>query len=904
MLLKNKHKKSVYKFVVLIIIASLNVNLSYSQCTFSVSPDLPLLASSTEIENEINKIYNKYSDDYLGTAAPSSFKLSNAVTSYNSYNIVVSGNNISGNTISNLGELNLLKIFAKHLKQHPSDTDISTKANNIIWLASKQICEGNLDVDLRGYDYRNFGKSAILLKTFLTKEVQDLFRYSLYKTTNNFIHFWKANYNETHQQANDAIDTDMIYNKSSILIAYVFWQDSPEEKYRYMRAFKRYMERFFSYSVGTTNGIKKDGSGFHHWTAYNNYMYAYNTAIDCVSYLDGTRFQVSETNYKIFRDAIFTQLLQANDFGVQALSTAGRKPHVRVHSLSESSIKSLAISGGEILGLSTADPFLAGFYNRAFGIDSNFNYNSVSPFEEGFVQLNHANAGFFRKINWIAFTKGFTNGLWGAETYSKNNRYGRYQSYGALEVLYQGNKENGNGYNETTWDWNYNPGTTVIKLPWSKLHSEKERIDERQQKNFAGSLMFRKKQSEYLEQTYGTFGMFAMDFQEMENQGFGTTYSSNNHNESFKFKKSNFFFDDFIICLGSGISNDDTSNKTITTLFQRIDNKVITPIINGANTGSFGEFNYDGNINNWLISNYKTGFYVFSNNENSIKLKKSIQQNPNHNQIWPATYSGNPKETYYLGYIDHGTNPLNKTYEYILKPNTTSSEMQSLHTAISRGNKPYVVHQQDSNAHVLEHKSKDIFGYSVFTELNNLSLDKIKSVNKPCLLMTEYNSNSKELSLSISNPELEIASRSYQAIPSKTVDVILNGQWDLNSNNSDINLISSNSIETIIQFTLRDGLSLELVLNKSSLSVDDFEANINEIKIYPNPSQNTINIQSEIEINEIELFSILGKKILLSKINRKENYIKLDLSVLLGGFYIIKIETDRGVTSKRIIVEK
>ena len=185
--------------------------------------------------------------------------------------------------------------------------------------------------------------------------------YTLYETLEGFKHLWGADYSEAKQAENDAIDTDIIYNKSDILMAYSIWQETPKERYRFMRAYKRYMERFFSPSVGTTNGIKKDGSGFHHWAAYNNYLYAYKTAISVVNYLEDTRFQVEESNYKFFRDAVLVQLLQANDNGMQALSTSGRKPDARTRSIDASDIKKIAISGGKNFRIGNSRPYFSRF---------------------------------------------------------------------------------------------------------------------------------------------------------------------------------------------------------------------------------------------------------------------------------------------------------------------------------------------------------------------------------------------------------------------------------------------------------------------------------------------------------------------------------------------------------------
>ncbi len=763
-----------------------------------------------------------------------------------------------------------------------------------------------MDVDPRGYEYRHFGRPVIFMKDFLTTEVQALFRYTLFKTTNDFEHYWEATYDATYQRSNGAIDTDQIYNKSSTLMAYSLWHDTAAERYRYMRGFKRYMERFFSYTVGTTNGIKPDGSSFHHWTAYNNYMYAFRTAINNLGYLDGTRFQVSEAPYKVFRDAVLVQRLQANDFGLQALSTAGRKPNNREAQTGQEFLKSLAISGGKILGLDSADPVLAGFYNRVYGIDFAFNYSTIAPFENGFTQLNHSSAGFFRHENWVAFTKGFTDGLWGTEAYKKSNRYGRYQSYGALEILYPG-EESDNGYNHETWNWNYNPGTTVIRLPWSKLHAERERVDELQEKGFAGALTFRKKQGDFLSENYGDFGLFAMDFREREGLGFGTTHSSNNHNNSFTFKKSNFFFDDLIVCLGSGISNDDPTNNTITTLFQRLDNNSNGILVNAATQSAQGEVSFNGNTNNWLLSNYGTGFYLLPGNH-SLKVKKEVQQNPNHDQIWPAFYTNNLSQTYYTGYIDHGTKPSNESYEYILKPNTSSAELQQLDAAIDAGNKPYTVHQQDENAHILEHKDKGIFGYAVFNRVSNLDFVQVKGIEQSCLLMSEYDDSNGNLRLAVTNPDLGFASRSFEPVVSKVVEVSLEGQWEMLEGQAAVQIISSNSTETIIEFTTEDGVSSEVLLSRMPVGTQELLGHAFKVDIYPNPTQNILNISSDELISHVKVYDLNGREVKtidqqkVSAVGAQYS-LQLKLAGLSDSIYFIKIKTKWGEVTKQIFIK-
>ena len=863
-------------------------------CVFAVTPDLVLMPSNSIIDGEIMAAVEAFSDAYLGTSFSGTLTAAN--TSYDALGITVNSGIISSTTIiTNFSQVDFLKRYAEYLKFNPMDAGIQEKANNVVWLTSQYFCNGMLGVDAQLYDYQKFARPASLLKDFLEPGVQDLFAYTLYEHSVQFQHFWEPTYDTDYQEIFGSINTDLIYNISDVMLAYSLWHNAADERYRYMRGFKRYLNRFFSYSAGTSDGLKVDGTGFHHWTAYNNYMYAYNTAASLLSYLSGTSFQVDQANYMVFRNAFYTQYIQSNDAGVQALSTAGRNPQNRMRPLTQLALKTIAIAGGDILGLSTADPILAGLYNRIYGVDIGFNYNTVSPFIEGFFQFNHASSSVFRKDNWVVFNKGFSSNMWGSEIYAQQNRYGRYQSYGAQEIIYSEDVKTGNGFNINTWDWNFNPGTTVIRLPWGDLHAERERIDEVQQKRFVGALSLNNKNTSLLTNNYG---MFSMDFQEEDSQGFGVTHHSETHNNTFTFKKTNFYFDDIIVCLGSGINNDDASNETITTLFQRLDNTGSGVNVNEVNQSGKGEVSYSGGSSRWLLSNYNTGFYLVSGNDELV-VKKEEQQNPNQNQIWPVDFSSNPTDTYYTGYLNHGTSPSNAGYEYVLMPNSNMSEMQTLNKAIQNTNKPYTVHQKDNNAHIVEHKSKKIFGYAFFNAASGLSYGKVIKIDASCLVMTVYDDINQELRVSVDNPDLGLENRSYASSKQVTRQLTLQGEWILMETYSGVKILSTNAIQTVIEFTLVDGLAKEVLLKVATLSSKDFEKS--PIIIYPNPTDNVWNIgvsNSDIQIKNIRLIDVSGKTVY------HQNHAKsIHVNQFSKGFYILSIEAFSGdVVNKKLII--
>ncbi len=65
--------------------------------------------------------------------------------------------------------------------------------------------------------------------------------------------------------------------------------------------------------------------------------------------------------------------------------------------------------------------------------------------------------------------------------------------------------------------------------------------------------------------------------------------------------------------------------------------------------------------------------------------------------------------------------------------------------------------------------------------------------------------------------------------------------------------------------------------------------NLLNVNIYPNPTQNLLNIQSEQKNIKISLFNIEGKCI-----RTYENKNQIDLSFLKTGLYFLKFSTEEG----------
>ena len=84
-------------------------------------------------------------------------------------------------------------------------------------------------------------------------------------------------------------------------------------------------------------------------------------------------------------------------------------------------------------------------------------------------------------------------------------------------------------------------------------------------------------------------------------------------------------------------------------------------------------------------------------------------------------------------------------------------------------------------------------------------------------------------------------------------------------------------------------------LTYAPLAINDFETL--DFTIYPNPTKDIINISSQTPLNKIELYSILGEKVLSTTTNLNQ----LNITTLTNGIYIIKAYSNNTIAVKRLV---
>ena len=83
-------------------------------------------------------------------------------------------------------------------------------------------------------------------------------------------------------------------------------------------------------------------------------------------------------------------------------------------------------------------------------------------------------------------------------------------------------------------------------------------------------------------------------------------------------------------------------------------------------------------------------------------------------------------------------------------------------------------------------------------------------------------------------------------------------------------------------------------VNSSELSIDEVASSM--LIVYPNPVKNTLYIKGDLDAYDIEVYSLLGQRVMTDS-----NTNEIDMSLLVEGVYLVKISTANLTTIKRII---
>lgn len=632
-----------------------------------------------------------------------------------------------------------------------------------------------------GYQVRNLYKGIWMLRKELAKagRLEEYTKVLMYWSA---IQEARKPYAEHRDEILDTWNTLL----NSKVIAVMLQQDDAA-RYAYMKLLGDWVSKSMLYSDGTLGGLKPDGTSFHHGGHYPSYSVGAFAAVgDFCYFTKGTDFQPYEDGRRCFKNSLMAMrnYSHTRDWGI---GVCGRHPlDGAIPEVDVLAFARLAMLG-DLTGQGLpADPELAGAYIALGGTDkeilSAFKKMGISELQpqEGFTVYNYSAFGIHRRDGWMLSLKGYNSDVWASEIYAKENRYGRYLSYGTAQVFTKPSAKE-SGYVREGWDWNRFPGATAIHLPYDKLNSPLPgTLMERNDSRFPG-----------VSSLEGRNGCLAFTYVEKDRVNFcaGATAT-----------KSVFCFDNRIVHIGTGISNN-SQYPTETTLYQHaLADRTEEVDINDEYSGAFPYSRYLDEHGQVVLTDTKGNFYIIKDGY-GLTVEKKSQTSPSDEMKKDGTGD------FISAYLNHGVSPQNASYEYMLlvKPSTKEVKAHSKKA-------PYVVLQADAAAHVVRDIPTGITAYISYKDYDGAET-LVAGMDAETIVM-ERTREDGTVVMSICTPDLGITQKGYTTSQSSQViekKVELNGVYSLAEANEHVTLTVEGG-KTSITASCCHGQPVEFIL--------------------------------------------------------------------------------------------
>ena len=209
------------------------------------------------------------------------------------------------------------------------------------------------------------------------------------------------------------------------------------ERVRALKGLSRWVSSSLQYTPGTIGGIKVDGTTFHHGGFYPAYTTGVLATVgQFISLTNNTVYEPTEEARQVLKSAFIAMRNYSNKYE-WGIGISGRHPFGGSMKADDVAAFAYLALSGDLSGEGNAfDHHLAADYLRLCEKDTPearyFKAQGITPAPapQGFFVYNYGAAGIFRRNDWMVTLKGYTTDVWGSEIYRKDNRYGRYQSYG------------------------------------------------------------------------------------------------------------------------------------------------------------------------------------------------------------------------------------------------------------------------------------------------------------------------------------------------------------------------------------------------------------------------------------------------------------------------------------------
>lgn len=369
--------------------------------------------------------------------------------------------------------------------------------------------------------------------------------------------------------------------------------------------------------------------------------------------------------------------------------------------------------------------------------------SNVAPIHKSYPLMDRV---VHRTEDYLFALSMYSERIQNTEIMNDENRFGWHQNNGMTYIYDEDNQ-----YTENYWN-TVNPlrlpGTTVVPVNIGTGKPDGS--------GFAQGGDFCSKESWVGGTSIGNYGVSGMSFSG-ETQGIAGD-APVSYAPDLKGKKSWFMFDDEMVCLGAGITNKNMELPVETT----IENKKLRKdgsnqlLVNGEKTEipvkeanvkelvertadvsgtSFEQVNWAHLEGNQSVG---TGYY-FPEENTEIQVRRG-QTTGSWKDV--GTFEGESTENYLEMWVDHGQNPENASYSYVLLPETSAEETENYAQA------PKVtILENSSEVQAVRHETLKITGINFWQEQGG-SVDGITSDKAASVMLQETEQGTVKVSVS------------------------------------------------------------------------------------------------------------------------------------------------------------
>lgn len=391
--------------------------------------------------------------------------------------------------------------------------------------------------------------------------------------------------------------------------------------------------------------------------------------------------------------------------------------------------------------------------------------SNVAPVHKSYPLMDRV---VHRTEDYLFALSMYSERIQNTEIMNDENRFGWHQNNG-MTYIYDEDKQ----YTENYWN-TVNPlrlpGTTVVPVNIGTGKPDGS--------GFAQGGDFCSKESWVGGTSIGNYGVSGMSFSG-ETQGIAGD-APVSYALDLKGKKSWFMFDDEMVCLGAGITNKNMELPVETT----IENKKLRKdgsnqlLVNGEKTEipvkeanvkelvertadvsgtSFEQVNWAHLEGNQSVG---TGYY-FPEENTEIQVRRG-QTTGSWKDV--GTFEGESTENYLEMWVDHGQNPENASYSYVLLPETSAEETENYAQA------PKVtILENSSEVQAVRHETLKIIGTNFWQEQGG-SVEGITSDKAASVMLQETEQGT--VKISVSDPTMKNKGNIQLTLEKEIVDSI------------------------------------------------------------------------------------------------------------------------------------